>query len=71
MTCMVKAFKPIWPNVGGGHTRKTLIKRVVEVIVYSENAAHHKVKNGVSVGSLFMTFNVPERHEHLPQGDAA
>lgn len=71
MNCMVKAFKPIWPNLGGGRTRKALIKRFVEVIGYSENAAHHRVKNDASVGSRFMTFDVPEHHEHLPQGDAA
>jgi len=70
MNCMVKAFEPIWPNLSGGRTRKALIKRFVEVIGYSENAAHHKVKNGAWVGS-FMVFDAPERREYHQQGGAA
>lgn len=71
MNCMAIAFEPTWPHLGLGRSRKALIKRFAEVIGYSENAAHHKVKNDASVGSRFMTFDVPEYHEHLPQGDAA
>jgi hypothetical protein len=71
MNCMVKAFEPIWPNLGIGRSRKALIKRFAEVIGYSENAAHNKVKNGAWVGSSFMVFDAPERCEHHPQGGAA
>ena len=71
MNCMVIAFEPTWPHLGLGRSRKALIKRFAEVIGYSENAAHHKVKNGAWMGSSFMVFDEPERREHHQQGDAA
>ena len=55
MNCLVKTFEPIWPHLGLGG---------------SENAVHHKVKNGAWVGS-FMVFDAPERREHHQQGGAA
>ncbi|MCO5111047.1 MAG: hypothetical protein M9929_09415 [Burkholderiaceae bacterium] len=66
---MVKAFEPIWPDLGMGRRRKAPIKRFAEVIGYSENAAHHKVKNGAWVGSS-MVLDPPERREHHQQGGA-
>ncbi|MBT9598232.1 hypothetical protein [Hydrogenophaga crassostreae] len=54
-----------------GRSRKAPIKRFAEVISCSENAAHHKVKNGAWVGSSFMVFDAPERREHHQQGGAA
>ena len=71
MTWMVNALEPSRPNLGLGRSRKAPIKRFVEVIGCSENAAHHKVKNGAWVGSSFMVFDAPERCEHHPQGGAA
>ncbi len=70
MTCMVKALEPTRPKLGMGRSRKAPIKRFAEVIGYSENAAHHKVKNGAWVGS-FMVFDAPERREYHQQGGAA
>ena len=55
MNCLVKTFEPIWPHIGLG---------------CSENAAHHKVKNGARVGNSTM-FDPPERREHYQQGGAA
>lgn len=71
MTCMVNALEPTRPNLGMGRSRKAPITRFAEVIGCSENAAHHKVKNGAWVGSSFMVFDAPERREHHQQGGAA
>ena len=71
MTSMVNALEPTRPNLGLGRSRKALIKRFAEVIGYSENAAHLKVKNCAWVGSSFMVFDEPERREHHQQGGAA
>jgi len=54
MNCLVKTFEPIWPHLGLG---------------CSENAAHHKVKNGAWVGSS-MVLDPPEHREHHQQGGA-
>ncbi len=54
MNCLVKTFEPVWPHLGLG---------------CSENAAHHKVKNGAWVGSS-MVLDQPEHREHHQQGDA-
>lgn len=48
-----------------------LIKRFAEVIGYSENAAHHEVKNVAWLGSSFMVFDAPERRERHQQDGAA
>ena len=56
MNCLVKTFESIWPHLGLG---------------CSENAAHHKVKNGAWLGSSFMVFDAPERRERHQQDGAA
>lgn len=37
-----------------------LVKRFAEVTGYSENAAHHEVKNGPWTGNSLMVFDAPE-----------
>lgn len=49
-----------------------LVKRFAEVTGYSENAIHHKVKNGTWVGNSFKVLDAREgRERHLRGGTTA